>query len=264
MRHLIIVCSWLASWLLALPGQAPGLQHPGLQHPGLQQPGTPQAELPGVRAAAERVASDLSLDGAGLAIVRATQELHRSLHGTFSAEQVVPIASASKWLAVATILTLVDDGTLDLDTPVSRYVSEFDRDDRRRVTLRQCLSGISGLPAGVGDRMQGWDMKRFAAGAADEGMRAYPGTAFLDGGVSFQVVAVAAERATGKNWHQLFAERIGNRLGMRDTKFGSLLPIGSDAGTTELPWVADGAVSTLNDYTRFVRMLLAKGEWHGN
>jgi poly(3-hydroxybutyrate) depolymerase/CubicO group peptidase (beta-lactamase class C family) len=263
MRHLITVCSTLVFGLLPLPGQ-----NPAAHSPNRLTPATPTqaavAELVGVREAAERLAKTLNLDGAGLSVVRANRELHRSLHGTFSGEQVVPIASASKWLAVATIMTLVEDGTLDLDVPVSRYVKEFDRDDRRRVTLRQCLSCVSGLPARISDRMRDWDMDRFTEKAADEAMRAYPGTAFIYGDVGFQVVAVAAERATGKDWHSLFAERIGNRLGMRDTQFGSLMPMGGDAGKTPLPWVAGGAVSTLNDYTRFVRMLLAEGQWHGH
>ncbi len=258
MRHILIVCLTFVSGLLQLPGQNLVASAPATPAPSLVN------ELEGVREAADRLAKTLHLDGAGLSVVRADQELHRSLHGTFSGEQVVPIASASKWLTVATIMTLVEDGTLDLDLPLSRYVKEFERDDRRRVTLRQCLSCVSGLPARINDSMRKWDMKRFADEAADEAMRAYPGTSFLYSSVGFQMVAVAAERATGKDWHKLFAERIGDRLGMRDTQFGSLKPIGGDAGKTPLPWVAGGAVSTLNDYTRFVRMLLAEGNWHGN
>lgn len=258
MRHILIVCLTFVSGLLQLPGQNSVALTPAKPAPSLVN------ELEGVREAADRLAKTLRLDGAGLSVVRADYELHRSLHGTFSGEQVVPIASASKWLTVATIMTLVEDGTLDLDLPLARYVDEFERDDRRRVTLRQCLSCVSGLPARINDSMRKWDMNRFADEAADEAMRAHPGTSFLYGDVGFQMVAVAAERATGKDWHKLFAERIGDRLGMRDTQFGSLKPIGGDAGKTPLPWVAGGAVSTLNDYTRFVRMLLAEGDWHGN
>jgi len=221
------------------------------------------AAMAGVRAAANRLNRTLQLKGSGLTVVRSHSELHRSLHGSFSGEQVLPIADASKWLAVATIMTLVDEGKLDLDLPVSRYVKEFARDDHRRLTLRQCLSCTSALPARMNDRMKGWTMERFAEEAADESMRNYPGTAFIYGGVSFQMVAIAAERVSGKTWHELFAQRIAEPIGMRDTKFGTITPIAADPGKTNLPWVAGGAVSTLNDYTRFVRMLLAQGEWHG-
>jgi polyhydroxybutyrate depolymerase len=68
---------------------------------------------------------------------------------------------------------------------------------------------------------------------------------------------------TGKRWHDLFAERIAAPLGMAATKFGTLLPVGGEAGTAQLPSVAGGAVSTLDDYGRFLRMLVGKGELEG-
>jgi polyhydroxybutyrate depolymerase len=257
MRYILTVCSVFAFGLLQLPGQKPVTLNPATPTP------SSVTELEGVREAADRLAKKMRLDGAGLSVFRADGELHRTLHGSFTGKQVVPIASASKWLTVATIMTLVDDGSLDLDLPLARYVKEFDRDDRRRVTLRQCMSCVSGLPARINDTMRKWDMNRFASEAADEAMRAAPDTSFISSDVGFQMVAVAAERVTGKSWHELFAEQIGNRLGMHDTQFGVLSPSGGDAGKTPLPWVASGAVSTLNDYTRFVRMLLAEGDWQG-
>ena len=259
MRHFILVSLLSACALASLPGQKPAATSTAVQnHPAAV------TELAGVRAAVDRVAKTLSLDGAGLSVVRSSHELHRSLHREFTADQVVPIAAASKWLAVATIMTLVEDGTLDLDTPVARYVEEFDRDDRRRVTLRQCLSCISGLPVRMPDQMHKWDMDKFAEESSDEAMRAYPGTSFSYGGIGFQVAALAAVRATGEDWHQLFATRIANRLGMRNTRFGALLPVAAQPGKAALPWVPGGAVSTLSDYTRFVQMLLGEGMWLGN
>lgn len=216
-------------------------------------------ELPPLRAAVDRMVAELHLQGCGLAVVREGQVLHRSEHGTFAHDEVLSVASASKWLAVATILTLVDEGKLDLDVPVARYVKEFERPDKNTITLRQCLSHTSGLPPRLNARMRGWDSAKFAAAAADAPMRDSPAAAFQYGGVSMQVAAIAAERVTGKSWHDLFAERIAGPLGMRDTKFGTLLPVGGDAGTTTLPWVAGGAVSTLDDYATFVRMLVTQG-----
>ncbi|MFO1078655.1 MAG: serine hydrolase [Planctomycetota bacterium] len=209
--------------------------------------------------AMERLSRSLHLDGAGLLVVRDGGELHRSEHGDLAADAAMPIASASKWLAVATILTLVDDGTLDLDVPVARYVTELDRPDKRAITLRQCLSCTAGFPARLPGRLRGFDMAKFAAAVADAPLRASPGTEFLYGGVTFQVAALAAERATGKSFHALFAARIAEPLGLGETRFGALLPPGDEAGTAALPWVAGGAVSSLDDYARFVQMLVAGG-----
>jgi len=252
MRHLAFGTFLIGGWLALLPAQAQP-----------QQPAPQAPQLPAVREAGDGIVRSLGLDAAGLTVVRADAELHRSLHGDLKADTVLPIASASKWLTVATILTLVDDGLLDIDQPVARYVEEFDRDDKRRVTLRQCMSCTSGLPARVGGRMRGWDMERFAEKAADTALRSQPDAAFLYGGVGFQVAAVAAERVTGKSWHELFRDRIARPLGMQKTLFGALQPIGSAPGSTELPWAGGGAVSTLADYTRFVQMLLGDGEFDG-
>jgi len=221
------------------------------------------AELPPVRATMERLVAELRLDGAGLSVVREGAELHRSVHGQFANDLAIPIASASKWLCVAVIMSLVDEGKLDLDQPVARYVKEFDRDDKSRLTLRQCLSCAGGVAARMQASMRGWDMTKFAAVAADMALREQPGAAFRYGGVGFQIAAVAAERATGKRWHELFTDRIAAPLGMEDTRFGTLQPVGEEAGTTALPWVAGGAVSTLNDYSRFLQMLTSKGKFGG-
>ena len=220
-------------------------------------------ELDGVRSAADKVVKRANADGAGLTVFRGSRELHRSVHGEFASDERIPIAAASRWLAVATILTLVDDGTIKLHHPVARYVEEFGRADRRYMTLRQCLACTTGLPTDMNDRMRGWDMDRFAEEVARKGLRTQPGSAFHESDVGFQVAALAAVRASGMGWHDLFRDRIADRLGMRDTRFGSLHPLAGDPGETALPWVASGAVSTLSDYTRFVRMLLADGRWHG-
>jgi polyhydroxybutyrate depolymerase len=220
-------------------------------------------ELPGVRAVAAQVSEQLGGQGAGLVVLRAGELVHESVHGKLAGDTVLPIASASKWLAVATVMTLVDEGKLDLDVPVARYVKEFDRADKSRITLRQCLSNTSGLPPRLLDRRAGGDSDGFAAAAAQTGVRTQPGSMFRYGGVGFQVAAVAAERVAGRRWHDLFAERIAAPLGMKDTKFGSLFPVGAEPGTAALPWVAGGASSTLDDYARFLRMLAAKGELDG-
>lgn len=220
-------------------------------------------QLAPVRDAVAEMVHQLQLTGAGLVAMTVDGEVHRSVHGSLKADAPMPIASASKWLACATILTLVDDGTLDLDSPVAYYLKEFDRDDKRRLTLRQCLACTGGVPARLPERTAGMDMAKFAAEAADTALREQPGQAFRYGGVGFQIVAAAATRVTGKTWHELFGARIAAPLGMANTQFGTLQPLGGEPGTAALPWVAGGAVSTLDDYSVFLRCLLNQGEYRG-
>jgi polyhydroxybutyrate depolymerase len=230
---------------------------------GQAVPPSPPPQLPEVAAAFGKVVQTLRVDAAGLVVVGPAAELHRSRHGRLADDTVVPIASASKWLAVATILTLVDDGTLDLDAPAARYVRELASEELRRITLRQCLAHTTGLPARLSTSVRGYDMHRFAAAVGELAQREPSGSVFRYGGVGFQLAAIAAERASGKSWHSLFAERIAAPLGLRHTSFGGLQPIASEPGRAALPWAAGGAVSTLDDYARFVRMLVDGGRFDG-
>ena len=64
------------------------------------------------------------------------------------------VASLSKWVTAWAVMTLVESGKVDLDAPVSRYLtrwhlpaSEFDND---AVTVRRLLSHTAGLTDGLG------------------------------------------------------------------------------------------------------------------
>lgn len=220
-------------------------------------------ELPSLTAAMQRFTSNARAAGSALVVLRPEGDLHRSVHGTFDTQAELPIGAASRWLAIATVLTLVDEERLDLDVPVGRYLAEFDRDDKRALTLRLCLACTGGLPARPPRDVRGWDMAKFAAAIADTGLRGNVASEFRHSEIGVQIAAIAAERATGKSWHTLFAERIAAPLGLVHTRFGALEPLASEPGTAALPWVASGAVSTLDEYVRFLRLLAAGGRWQG-
>lgn len=217
------------------------------------------AELPELGAFVRETTSSLRDEGTGLVVVRGDDVLHRDLDGGLRGDAQFAIGAAGRWLAVATIMTLVDDGKLDLDLPVGRYLAEFDRPDKRALTLRHCLANTGGLPAKLADRMRGWDMDRLMAAIADVGLRQQPDMSFRDGELGLQIAAAAAMRVTGASWHDLFANRIVAPLNLSGSAFGAQFPQGADAGKAVLPWLATGAVSTIDDYTAFLRMLASQG-----
>jgi hypothetical protein len=65
-----------------------------------------------------------------------------------------------------------------------------------------------------------------------------------------------AEVATGQLWDALFAARIAGPLGMTSTDYEGL-------GQTENPRIDGGARSSLDDYGRFLEMLLGGGVFRG-
>jgi CubicO group peptidase (beta-lactamase class C family) len=220
--------------------------------------------MPELTAAAANLTRMLGADGAGLAVVRSGSILHRSLHGGFQDDQVMPLGAASEWLTVATVLAVADAGLLDLDVPASRYLPELANTDKRDLTLRQCLSCTAGFQEGItGIDREGVTLEQMARRIADSGQRSEPGTEFHHSELGFQLAACAAVRVTGKNWHQLFTTYIAAPLGLRNTAFGRLRPAGAEAGQTVSPWVATGALSTLKDYATFVAMLANQGTTGG-
>ncbi len=66
----------------------------------------------------------------------------------FTAKTQAPIASCSKWLTAATIMTLVDEGKISLDDHVSKYIPVLDKYMKSYITIRQCLSHTTGIDNG--------------------------------------------------------------------------------------------------------------------
>lgn len=69
-------------------------------------------------------------------------------------DSLFQVASVSKWLTAWGVMTLAEEGLIELDAPVSRYLtrwrlpeSEFDND---QVTVRRLLSHTAGLTDGLG------------------------------------------------------------------------------------------------------------------
>lgn len=199
-----------------------------------------------------RVASE-RLGGAGLLVVDDGVEVERATFGTYSDHTVVPIASASKWLTAATMMTLVDEGRASLDDPVSKYLPEF-TGTTGTATIRQLLSHTSGIAQN--DCI--WDvtttLDRCVAKVANTKAAYAPGTRFSYGNTSYSVAGRVIEVVTGQSFETAFTDRIASPLHMTDTRFS-----GESYPRTDNPVPAASAESTLSDYGRFVAMLSADG-----
>jgi len=205
------------------------------------------------------LAANPQIPGVALRLAKGEQVLYERYFGSYSAQTVVPIASATKLLSAATLMTLVDAAALDLDAPVSASLPVF-TGAKGLMTLRQMFSHTSGLPGGTNHPVLA-DTTITLAQAADEiacciALAAPPGTQFAYGGLSMQVGGRVAEVADGQLWDALFAHRLAGPLGMTHTDYDSF-------GATDNPRIAGGARSSLDDYGRLLEMLLAKGWFRG-
>jgi CubicO group peptidase (beta-lactamase class C family) len=187
--------------------------------------------------------------------------------GKIDSETQYPVASASKWMTAALVMTVVDENKLSLDDPVSQTLPQFEA-DAGRVTLRELLAQTSG----EGSLRSMVDIKQdpritlaeSAAEVAHRSLEDPPGTVFKYGGPGFQVAGSLVESVTGKRWADLFNERIAGPLGMSHTYWTHLPERGVAAAQTLNPLLQGGVVSTADDYMKFLTMLAQQGQFGGH
>jgi CubicO group peptidase (beta-lactamase class C family) len=233
-----------------------------------------------------------ALPGAALAIGRQDQSVMEKGIGrvgwSASAERVdaertvYDLASLTKVVATTpAVMLLVEDGRMELDAPVARYLPEFGGGERDRVTIRHLLTHSSGLPAGV----------ELAAGDPEAAWRQLlrtplvnaPGETVVYSDVGMNVLFAAAERVAGEPLFRLLDRRVYGPLKMRSTTY--LAGVGCptcaptmrddddqpvrglvhDPTARRLGGVAGnaGLFSTAHDVGRFAAMMANRGELDG-
>lgn len=179
----------------------------------------------------------------------------------FTAKTQAPIASASKWITAATIMTLVDQGKLDLDDPVSKYIPELEKYMKGYITIRQCLShttGIDGEKNGLGKLLERRKFESLADEAkaiAAKEISNNAGKEFAYGSSGLNLASRVAEIVSKKDFVRLVQERITRPLKMRATSFQN------ESGNSPNP--SGGAQSSALDYMNFMTMILNKGMFEG-
>lgn len=174
-------------------------------------------------------------------------------------DTVLALASASKWLASATFLQLVDDGVLALgDRPQDHldWATNDPADPRSAITLAHLLSFTAGFDvrplAGSCASDGSTDLQTCARRFYDEDHSFEPGTTYFYGPAHLHVAAAMAEAATGRPFAQLFRDAVAAPVGM-SAAAGFHNPSASN------PRVAGGAEASAEDYERFLLAML-RGE----
>ena len=168
------------------------------------------------------------------------------------------IASSSKWLSAALVMSFVDEGKLRLDDTVGKYLPILSAYGKGNITVRQCLSHLTGIQEPpLRESLAGMrgirTMDEAIAKIAEMPMEGAPGTVFHYSNAGLQIAGAILEKISGQSFGQLFLTRIATPLGMTNTDFGR--------GPVALP--AGGASSTAEDYMHFLEMIRNKGVYNG-
>ena len=169
-----------------------------------------------------------------------------------------PIASCSKWLSAALIMTFVDEGKLKLTDTVGKYLPVMTAHGKGNITISECLSHLTAinepkLKEEIKDIRELKNMDDAIAQIAGMPMEGEPGKVFHYSNAGLQIAAAVIEKISGKDFKTLFKERIAKPLNMVNTDFGD----------KKVPVAAGSALSTPNDYINFLTMILNKGTFNG-
>jgi CubicO group peptidase (beta-lactamase class C family) len=221
-------------------------------------------QKPPLAATAGRIDKKMAADvaaapgGCAAAILREGKEVHRHVAAGFDPARPIPIASASKWMMGALLMASVDRGEVALDDTVAKYFAQAPA-AVAGATLRQLFSHTSGLPGSAGNPDCAINGAGTFASCAAEILQftlfAEPGKVFAYGGNSMNVGGRILEIAAKRPLADLFDERLVKPLGLASTALAY--------SRRDHPRVEAGVQSTLDDYLRFLEMLLANGRFRG-
>ena len=174
--------------------------------------------------------------------------LHEYSTGAVTPSTALDLASSTKWLTAATLMTFVDRGAIALDDDIGRWLPEFAGSDPP-IRVRQLLDHTSGVhdnPCQNG----GVSLSACVTTLASSPREFAAGSAFSYGNAPYLVVGRLVEVLGGADFASVVRDRLTGPLGMTDTTW---------PGAPGAPNPAFGARSTADDYGKFLAMLLHDG-----
>lgn len=194
----------------------------------------------------------------GKIIARRTGKDAGELLQDYNENSRIAIASCSKWLSAALVMTFVDEHKLALTDTVGKFLPVMSANGKGNITIADCLSHMTGIRSGDLKESRelssgSTSMDESIAKIAAAPMEAAPGTSFHYSSVGLQISAAVIEKISGKDFETLFRERIAVPCNMAHTDFGH----------KPVPLPAGGALSTASDYMNFLVMILNNGFFNG-
>lgn len=198
-----------------------------------------------------------------------------------TADTVYRIGSVSKLFTSTAAMQLVEQGRLDLDKPLATYVPDFSLRSRfsnaAPITLRSIMTHHSGIPSDYAKGMwtkQPQPISSLPALIKDEYAAFPPDTVFSYSNLGMSLLGLAVQKVSGQEFCSNLQQHLLQPLGMQQTTCSVALPQTTStaraySGSTQKqePPLRDtpagGLNASVNDMSRFIRMVLAQGELDG-
>lgn len=155
--------------------------------------------------------------GLAVVVIRNGEVAHRKGFGELDATRPVIIGSLSKAITATAVLQLVDDGKIELDAPMERYLGDprFSDPSAASITVRQLLNQNSGIPADA-PRAARRDatLAEHVDALRDVRLVAAPGERHIYSSPNYQILGRIVEVVSGQPFGQFVQSRIFSLLGM--------------------------------------------------
>lgn len=205
--------------------------------------------------------------------------------GRVDAETLFPTASFSKWITALSVMSLVERELLDLDAPVSEYLSRWQLPDSQfdndRVTVRRLLSHTAGLTDGLGfGDYQGGEAlpsieealrnpKASSGAEVEVAVGREPGSEFLYSGGGYLILQLIVEEVSGDAFAEYVEESVLNPMEMSRSTYAFLGDLENSSPSFDVDGfpaptyqyasaAATGFASSASDLSKLVKALLRK------
>ncbi|WP_314591103.1 serine hydrolase domain-containing protein [Paenibacillus terrigena] len=191
------------------------------------------------------------------------------------------IGSVSKMYTTAAVMKLVDEGKIDLDTPITKYIPDFKMKDERyiRITTRMLLNHSSGLQGSTySNDLLFEDMNTNAHDTllqrlSGQSLKADPGAFSVYCNDGFSLAEILVERVSGMSFTAFLHHHFTKSMQLNHTKTsqdpeeglkraGLYLPTyqGQLPNETQNMIGTGGISSTAEDMVRFSRIFMGETE----
>jgi CubicO group peptidase (beta-lactamase class C family) len=167
---------------------------------------------------------DGRVQGASILVTQGSRQFARNFGTAKGAEPVFLLASLSKPMTAAVVMTLVDQGQLSLDDTVVKFFPAFTGEGRETITIRNLLTHTGGLPDMLPNdemlRQNHAPLSEYREGALKAPLKFPPGTKYSYASMGILLSSEIAQKITGKPIADIVEEHVFKPLAMRNTGFG--------------------------------------------
>jgi len=201
-------------------------------------------------------------------------------------DTIFSIQSTSKNVTAVAVLLAVQEGLLDLDTPITHYLpdftvnSRFEASPQERMTLRLLLSNRAGFtheaPVGNNYEPASPSFEAHVRSVSRTWLRFPVGERYRYSNLGYDLAGYILEKRTGLAYAEWLRRKLFAPLSMRRTTADAAVftkaanrAVGQHRGYAEVPLVtplvaSGGVYTSARDMAAYLSFHLARGRWNGH